>query len=216
MPKKVDHDRQREMFAKAAYRVLARKGLDDTRLRDVADEAGFSIGALAHYMRDKDALLLGAMRYISDKIINQYVREGAYHDIEVFRHMLLASLPLTAQRKAFWRATFNFWERAQQNKEVQAVLYDGYARWYDHLVSFLRMLKEDGKIPQDIDLRQTALGAIALVDGISVRMLATGLDATPQKSRILVDAWLKATLGYDRKMSKAPKQRPSAAKKRRK
>jgi len=215
MPKKVDHDRQREIFAKAAYRVLARKGLADTTLRDVADEAGFTTGALAHYVRDKDALLLEALHYMSNEVLLLRVREEEYHDIEAFRRVLLNALPLTAQRKAFCRVTFNFWQRAQQDKKLRAMMRDSYAEWQNYLARFLRVLKEDGEIPQDINPQQMALGALALVDGITARILSSRFAATPQKSRDLVDAWLRTMLGYGEGPPKALK-RPTAAKKRRK
>ena len=63
MPKHVDHDLRREDLAKAAYKVIARRGLAAATMRDVSTAAGWSSGAIVHYLSSKDDLLLAAARY---------------------------------------------------------------------------------------------------------------------------------------------------------
>ena len=63
MPKIVDHDLQREKFANAAIRIVARKGLEGLTMRSVASEAGLSYGSLFHYFNSKDELLMQAIRH---------------------------------------------------------------------------------------------------------------------------------------------------------
>ncbi len=53
MPKIVDHDLQRETFAKAAMRLSARNGLEGVTMRGVAAESGLSYGSLFHYFESK-------------------------------------------------------------------------------------------------------------------------------------------------------------------
>jgi AcrR family transcriptional regulator len=63
MPKIVDRDVQREKFANAAIRLVARKGLEGLTMRSVASEAGLSYGSLFHYFNSKDELLMQAIRH---------------------------------------------------------------------------------------------------------------------------------------------------------
>ncbi len=63
MPKIVDHDVQREKFANAAIRIVARAGLEGLTMRAVASEAGLSYGSLFHYFNSKDELLMEAIRH---------------------------------------------------------------------------------------------------------------------------------------------------------
>ena len=49
MPKIVDHDLQKEKFADATRRLIARVGLEGITMRAVAAEAGLSYGSLFHY-----------------------------------------------------------------------------------------------------------------------------------------------------------------------
>jgi len=196
MPRIIDHDKRREIFAEAAYRVLARKGLADTKLRDVADEAGFTTGALAHYLRSKDEVLLAAVKHMADRIFAELVAQEAMHDMESFRRVLHSALPLTPERKDFWRVNFNFWERAQQDPDMRVLLQTSYKNWQAYLMRFLRSLQEAGHVSRDIDLDQVVRSAIALIDGISVRTLVANPDTPPHKSADLIDAWIRDTLGY--------------------
>jgi AcrR family transcriptional regulator len=43
----------------AARRVIVRKGLRSTTMRDISREGGFTTGVLTHYFPDKDALIVG-------------------------------------------------------------------------------------------------------------------------------------------------------------
>ncbi len=62
MPKIVDHDVQREKFANAAIRIVARAGLEGLTMRAVALERGHPTGPLFHYFNSKDELLMEAIR----------------------------------------------------------------------------------------------------------------------------------------------------------
>ena len=57
MPKLVDHDARRMEIAEATWAALQEIGIERLRLRDIADEVGFTTGVFAHYFRDKDSVL---------------------------------------------------------------------------------------------------------------------------------------------------------------
>ncbi|HAH08970.1 MAG TPA: TetR family transcriptional regulator, partial [Alphaproteobacteria bacterium] len=48
MPKQVDHELQRQSISQAALSVIAAQGLEAARLRDVAEAAGVTTGAVTH------------------------------------------------------------------------------------------------------------------------------------------------------------------------
>lgn len=67
MPKIVDHKQRRADIAAATIRVIARSGLRAADLRSVAAEAGWSAGAVAHYLPDKKALWLQALETVMER-----------------------------------------------------------------------------------------------------------------------------------------------------
>ena len=60
MVRRTDHNERREAFAAATLRVIMRAGVGGLTVRAVAKEAGFTTGALTHYFRSKDQVLIEA------------------------------------------------------------------------------------------------------------------------------------------------------------
>jgi AcrR family transcriptional regulator len=60
MPKVVDHEERRAELCAAVWRLASREGLEAVTVRGVAEEAGWSTGAVVHYFADKEDLLLSA------------------------------------------------------------------------------------------------------------------------------------------------------------
>jgi AcrR family transcriptional regulator len=58
MRKEAITDMKKGLILYAAQRVIARNGLANVRIEDVAEEAGFSKASIYHYFPDKDALLI--------------------------------------------------------------------------------------------------------------------------------------------------------------
>jgi AcrR family transcriptional regulator len=63
VPKIVDHNVQRQKFAEATMRLVARQGLEGVTMRAVAAEAKLSYGSLFHYFESKDDLLMHAVQH---------------------------------------------------------------------------------------------------------------------------------------------------------
>jgi TetR/AcrR family transcriptional regulator, transcriptional repressor of bet genes len=58
MPRVTDVERQRRHIAEAVWRLAGRAGLEAVSLREVAAEAGVSMGRVQHYFATKDDMLL--------------------------------------------------------------------------------------------------------------------------------------------------------------
>lgn len=49
MPKRVDHQKRKQIIAKAAMKLIEQKGAEATTLRDIAKEVGLSLGSIQYY-----------------------------------------------------------------------------------------------------------------------------------------------------------------------
>lgn len=67
MPKVVDVDARRTELGEAVWRVILRDGLDRASVRNVAHEAGLSMGSLRHYFGSQTELLAFAMRLVTER-----------------------------------------------------------------------------------------------------------------------------------------------------
>lgn len=54
---------RRQQIIDAAYRCFARKGLSQTTMRDIYDEANLSAGAVYHYFDSKDAIIEASFEF---------------------------------------------------------------------------------------------------------------------------------------------------------
>jgi AcrR family transcriptional regulator len=63
MPRKVDHDERRRHIVEALLHIAGTAGLDAVSLREVAQQAGVSMGAVQHYFATKEEMLAYALRH---------------------------------------------------------------------------------------------------------------------------------------------------------
>jgi DNA-binding transcriptional regulator YbjK len=68
VPKVVDPVARRQEVAEAVLRVVRRDGLEQASVRNVAREAGLSMGSLRHYFASQSELMVFAFRTVVDRI----------------------------------------------------------------------------------------------------------------------------------------------------
>lgn len=61
MPRYADHEQRRSELAEAACRIILEHGLDHVSVRSVAQESGWSVGAVRYYFPRQDDLLAHAL-----------------------------------------------------------------------------------------------------------------------------------------------------------
>lgn len=95
MPKIVDHDKQKELVAEAAVRVIKREGIGHATVRNIAKEANLSVGSLRHYFSSQSELYAFTMNYVSERVrqrISKMKFDGP--PLEVMKTLLKQFVPL--------------------------------------------------------------------------------------------------------------------------
>jgi AcrR family transcriptional regulator len=101
VPKIVDHEQRRRELAEAVWRVIRRNGVDAASVRTVAQEAGWSAGALRHYFRTQSELLDFAIELAAERIRQRVDALGlAGHPRRAVEQLLSELLPLDEERRA--------------------------------------------------------------------------------------------------------------------
>ena len=77
MPKLVDHQERRAAIARALWRVVDQQGWTNATMREVASEAGVSLGHVQHYFASRTALLTFAMEFAAEQTADRVARELA-------------------------------------------------------------------------------------------------------------------------------------------
>jgi AcrR family transcriptional regulator len=192
MPKVVDHDERRRELAAATWRVIVRNGIDATTTREIAREAGYSTGVLAHYYQSKDDLLHGALELSHQGIRERFARIlAAAGGLPALRAYVLDNVPLTGQHELETRLEVSFWGRALVNDELRAVQRRESAELRQTVRDLVVEAQERGELrPGDPDAMTETL--IALIDGLSLHALLYPERTSPQRMTSLMDTQLAA------------------------
>lgn len=170
MPKIVDHEERRRNIAEAVYRLIGAEGMDAVSLRDVAKEAGVSMGSVQHYFKTKDDMLLFALSYMRERILPRLQRklDGLKNPTirDKTRAAIMIMLPL--DKESTQEATVNiaFFANSFGNKGTQAKLRGGYRTLYESARQNLRTAQASGELRSVDDVDKEAADLFFMVQGI--------------------------------------------------
>ncbi len=188
MPKIVDHQERRLAFAEAAFRVIAREGIEGVTVRAIAKEAGFTTGALAHYFNSKDQVLIQASSYISI-IVRGRMQDAQqqFKGLKALRRVVYEALPVSDELRGNWKVWLGLWLRSTKNREVGSLMERQYLEWLDRIAMLVEGAQETGELPADLDPKVVAHSIVAVVDGIGARVMMVGSDMSARQQKALVD-----------------------------
>ncbi len=213
MPKRVDHSERREAFLQAAYRVIKKQGFAGVTVRSVAKEAGFTTGALVHYVDSMDQLLVEASEYSAREVrAAMEAAEMLADPLISLREVLYLALPSDEDKRGNWNYFLGFWERSVYNPAVRKVTVLRYSEWLKRTGRLIRRAKIAGDVASDLDIAKAARACVALIDGIAIQVLRSGKPPPPREQRELIDEWIRVWLKPTRAIGKAPAARTANGK----
>ena len=193
MARQADHVERREAFAMAALRVIMRSGVGGLTVREVAEEAGFTTGALTHYFTSKDQVLIEASECSARLVRPRMERAAKEADaLLALRKVVGESLPISPKTRGYWRIWVGFWERASYNADVARVLRDRYDEWRNRLAVIIRRAQAEGRVPAAVNAEAAAQEIVALVDGVGVQVLLGRGRMSVARQWEIVDTWIDA------------------------
>ena len=167
MPKIVDADRRRAEITDAAARLIARAGIEAVRMREVAAEAGWTTGAVAHYFTDKRELLLKTFQASLASRRSLRPARAAASPIDQLWASLEGALPLDAERRLHWMVTIACCSQAVSDAELARAQREAYQEFVGHVAE----LCVAARLVSDSRAVDLAGELIAIADGIAVQAL---------------------------------------------
>ena len=193
MPKKVDHHDRRTRIADALMRVAAHRGLEAVSLRHVATEAGVSAGMVQHYFRTKDEMMAFALAVVREHFQARATAAVARLDGSppirtLLRTTFAGLLPLDDAGRADARVALAFLAYSAVRPTTGAGLREDSAVMLTYLAGQIRTAQSAGQARADIDPDRTAVGLLALMEGLGIYLLGGHYDADTALAAI--DAYL--------------------------
>lgn len=171
----------------AAARVITERGLAETRVADIADEAGVSAGLILYYFETKDRLLAEALTFAYDRFYLRTSRE--IRRIPTARERLVRLIDLSIPgllpeygRLDEWALWIELWVRALRDPSIGRDRETLDRRWRAQIADVIRDGQTTGEFP-DGDADETALRLTALIDGLAIQVVLDDSEVSPQRMR---------------------------------
>jgi AcrR family transcriptional regulator len=169
----------------AAARVITERGLAETRISDIAEEAGVSPGLILYYFDSKDRLLSEALTYANDQFYLRTSREirrlGSAK--QQFRRLIDLSVPGYLPeygRLDEWALWIEVWVRALRDTEMAKDREVLDQRWRAQISDIIRAGQASGEFaPGDADA--LALPIAALIDGLAIQVILDDSTVTTER-----------------------------------
>ncbi len=159
-------DERKYQILNAAEQVFTKKGLDLTRMDDIAEETGLSKGTLYLYFKSKDDLIIAILdrifegafkqlaarkdnRLSSSEAISQFTEE-AIRDYKMMLHLMPVA--------------YEFLALAFRNTTVQKALKQYFRHYMEVLVPIIQRGIDAGEFRQ-MDAQEVAIAAAAIYEG---------------------------------------------------
>ncbi|WP_410771794.1 TetR/AcrR family transcriptional regulator [Fontibacillus sp. BL9] len=170
MPKQVDHEQRKQNIAEATWRVIVNEGMEGATVRNIAKEAGLSLGALRHDFPSQESLLAYAMNLVKERA-GQRIASIAAQDIpakDKVLGMLLEIVPTDDQTRAEMEVWFVFTAYYSHKRDSFDAQHDGI---FSMVKIILAHLDQAGLLKQGARMDMEAEMLYALVDGLAMHAL---------------------------------------------
>lgn len=166
-PVRRDTDHRRAEIAAAARKLIAERGFEGLRTRDIADSVGINIATLHYHVPSKEALVALVAQSLRDEFRAQYARHTR-HGLSAVEELRLEFADfretLTDNREAF-TVLSELAARAKRDEKIAAVMTPLHAFWHGMVTDIVERGRLDGSFRPDIDPEAAASMIIGAMIG---------------------------------------------------
>jgi AcrR family transcriptional regulator len=160
-------DRRGELV-RIAYQLIAEKGFEGFRWREVAAQAGINNATLHYYFPTKEDLVRGVVEYLVQEFSKNRAKTeskeiGAAEELRCeFEDVGIRLLESPEQFLVMTELSV----RASRDPAIAQILRYMQEGWRGHIIAMLERGVRDGVFRADLDLILTANGIMALLQGL--------------------------------------------------
>ena len=190
MPKVVDHERRRAELSEALWRVALRDGFDAVTVRSVAQEAGWSAGALRHYFPDKAEMVLFAVDLIvgmaQDRVREMHAVGNEVPTPDALQEHLEQLLPLDPPRRVESEVWFALVTLARSDLRLARRRQEIDDMIRGSVDSVVMVLDQIGRLGPGRDQTVESRRLHALLDGLVIQLTAEPPRLTADEARAVM------------------------------
>ncbi|MEU6723609.1 TetR/AcrR family transcriptional regulator [Nonomuraea wenchangensis] len=181
----------------AACRLMAERGIEATRIADIAREAGVANASIHYYFRSKDEALLAAFRWAGDQlhVTLQRLLDENVSAIGQLRHLLELSIPGdqgTFEEYLLW---LEMWARVRRHPAFLDECVRMSRRWADAVMGVFVAGVADGTFTPVAPLGEVCERYVAISESLAVRNTLGYSGMTAETARGLLARFTAEQLG---------------------
>ncbi|MGW1772414.1 TetR/AcrR family transcriptional regulator [Streptomyces sp. NPDC002104] len=178
-----------------AMTAIAEDGLAALTMSALAERLGTSGGHILYYFGSKDRLLLAALNWSERQLAAERAellgrRVTAHRKLALFLELYLPRGP----RDPRWTLWIELWARIPSNEPLRAAQQEIDDGWQRDLEALLAKGVEQGRFAAGLDVAARASELLALLDGLSTRVVlgeraadrATSLERARSAAALLI------------------------------
>lgn len=175
------------MIAEAVWRLAGKAGLESVSLREVAAEAGVSMGRVQHYFRTKDAMLLYglqlAQQRMEQRIMSRLVGAEASPEAvtRAAAEEMLSDDPDTGQAV---RVSVAYLGRALEDPQVAELLFGDDAELHAGAEEAIRAAQAAGRASESVDPEHEAHILWSLANSLGIEVAFGQTDRETARARL--------------------------------
>jgi AcrR family transcriptional regulator len=185
--------RTRADLVAAARRVFLARGFHAATLDEIAEEAGYTKGAVYSNFEGKDDLFLAVLTdHYAQRAARYAMLVGAEEDIEqTYRRIARVMLDAYEEEPAWWPLVSDFSTHASRHPELSSRLRDAREGFLDELAVQIEAITGQRGTTYALPAREMARGAGALMRGMAVEWTIDPSTADAQAFEAMVAAYLR-------------------------
>ncbi len=172
-------DERRQEIVQVTFRLIAEKGVEGLRIREVAARVGINIGTLYYYYPTKQSLIQGVVDFIVQHIVTMHgiakeiVVENPADALRQHFTNLIIQLQETPD---IFRVMVELLLRAERDTSIHPILRKTDDDWHEYLHTILLAGIEQGYFRADLHPQQTAYAIMSFFKGMPVQLHLSAED----------------------------------------
>jgi len=194
--RQLPQDRRRALID-ATIASLKQSGHDGLSVRRIAAAAGVSIGLINHHFPSINELIAEAYRQFSRELVSSLERalssvpDSPRARLHVFIKASLSPPTLDSDLLNVWIV---FWGLHKHSHEIQRVHSEVYGAYIDLVRGLLSAVAAESGTKR-FNPRLTAIGLIAMLDGLWLEWCLDPSTFQPQEAESLCESWIDTVCG---------------------
>jgi AcrR family transcriptional regulator len=165
-PTRCDKAQRRIEIAFAARALIAEKGFEGLRTRDIAERVGINIATLHYHVPSKDALIELLAESLRDEFVAQHQRQprDGLSPLQRLRREFADFRDTLVDNPTLMLVMAELSDRARRDARIEQVIRPMQKSWADQIAAILAAGRDDGSFRSDLD----PAAAAAMVIGAMV------------------------------------------------